>query len=111
MEKELRGTNFGAFVVFLTLDAPYPEDEQRDVKAQPVRDLAAQLNTPRIPFGLAPGKGEQVDAWKIGPDDETVVVLYNQMRVVGRWPRPGGRVDDEAIKQILAAVDKLVTGK
>jgi hypothetical protein len=101
MEKELRGTNFGAFVVFLTLDAPYPDDEMRGVKADAVRDLAAQLKAPRIPFGLAPAKSDQTDAWKVG--DDTTAVLYNQMRVVRRWDK----VDDAAIKDILATVAKM----
>lgn len=93
------------FVVFLTLDKEYPEDEQRDAKAGAVRELAAALKAPRVVYALAAGKSAQTDAWKLG-DAETTVVLYDRMQVLKRWELPAGGVTDEVVQQIAAEADK-----
>lgn len=111
-----KGNNFAAYVVYLTLEREYPQDDRyvendpakgfiREKEADGIRGLATQLNTPKVVFGLAGGKSQQVDNWKIG-DNDTVVVLYNKMHVLGRWEaKQGQTLSDDTIKAIVAAAD------
>ncbi len=111
-DKTLRGSSLGAFVVFLALEKEFPADMQRtadggfvrDEKAKAVRDLAASANAPRVPFGLAARTSDQTASWGLKDEDETVVVLYNRLKVTGRWAFPAGGVDDAKLKEILVAV-------
>jgi len=100
-----RGNSFGVYLVHLTLDKEYPDDDMRDAKAQAVKDLAAQLKAPKVAYGLAATKSAQVDAWKLG-DSDAVVVLYHRMKVIGRWPAPGAQLNDADIAAIVAAANK-----
>jgi hypothetical protein len=111
-----RANSFGAFVIFLTLDKEYPADERRspdgaflrEVEQQKVLALAAQLKTSRVPFGLAARKSEATTAWGLGDGDETVVVIYDRMRVANRWAFPQGQAPTDAqINEMLTAADKV----
>lgn len=113
-----KADNLGAYVVFLTLEAEFPQDARRDPKGQFLRDLeaeavralAAELKTPHIPFGLAAAKSPQVDAWGVGAND-LLVVLYDRMKVVKSWAFPAGQAPtDEQIKEITDAAAKLASG-
>lgn len=116
-----RANRFGAFVVFLTLDKEYPADERRspdgsflrEVEQQKVQALASQLKTARVPFGLAARKSDATTAWGLGDGDETVVVVYDRMKVVRRWAFPQGQPPTDAqVAEVLAAADKVgVSGK
>jgi hypothetical protein len=113
-----RSNNLGAFVVFLTLEQEFPQDDRlddqgqflRDKEADAVRALATELKTPHIPFGLAAAKSPQAAAWGLG-DNALVVVLYDRMKVVKSWAFPAGQAPtDEQIQEIVTAADKLATG-
>lgn len=96
------------FVIFLSLQKEYPEDEARDVEAQKVRDLATALKAPAVVYGLAASKSPQTDAWKIDANQDTVVILYNRMKTVQRWDVPAGQtLSEEQIQQILAAANQV----
>jgi hypothetical protein len=114
-----RANNFGAFVVFLTLDREFPLDDRRtaegqflrDLEAEAVRTLADTLKTPRVPFALAARESPQAAAWGIG-DHDLVVVLYDRLKVVRAWAFPAGQAPtDEQVKEILAEAEKLAAGK
>lgn len=117
-DKSLGGTSLGAFVAFLTLEKEFAADDQRtpdggfvrDEKANAVRTLADAVKAPRVPFGLAAAKSEPLTQWGVTDADETVVVVYNRMRVVKRFAYPAGAFDDAALKEVLAAA-RGVAGK
>src|SRR5438552_3088754 len=44
----------GGFVVFLTLDKEYPEEDNRDAKAEAAENLSKQLQSANVPFALSP---------------------------------------------------------
>jgi hypothetical protein len=113
-----RSNNLGSFVVFLTLEQEFPQDDRRDDQGQFLRDkeadavraLATELKTPHIPFGLAAAKSPQAAAWGVG-DNGLVVVLYNRMKVVQSWAFPAGQAPTDAqLQEIVAAADKLAGG-
>ncbi len=104
-----RGNSFGVFLVYLTLDKEYPDDDNRDAKAQAVKDLATQLKAPKVAYGVAAAKSPQADAWKLG-DTDTVVVLYHRMKIIGRWPADGGQLAEADIAAIVAAANKEAGG-
>jgi hypothetical protein len=110
-----RGNNFGAFVVFLTLEKEFPQDNRRDaagnflrdLQVDAIRKLAAQLKTPHVVFGLAAGQSPQVEAWQVGEND-LVVVLYDKMRVLKRWNFAAGQAPTDAqLKQIVDETAKV----
>ncbi len=110
--REARANSFNAAAVFLTLEAEYPADTARndkgeflrEEKAKQVKDLATQLKTPRVAFGLAAKASPVLTEWGVADADETVVVLYNRLRVVKRWNFAAGGPSDDEIKAIVAAV-------
>jgi len=110
--REARSNSFNAAVVFLTLAAEYPLDTARndkgeflrEEKAKQVKDLATQLKTPRVVFGLAAKASPKLAEWGVADADETVVVLYNRLRVVQRWNFAAGGPTDDEVKAIAAAV-------
>jgi hypothetical protein len=82
---EHKADRLGAFAIFLTLAADYPLDEARDEKAKAVKDFAAQLKVPNVPFGLASGKADAAAAYSIKDDHDVSVILFNRAKVVKRW--------------------------
>lgn len=107
-----RANNAAAFVQFLTLDKPYPEDDTRAEKAAAARGLADRLKTTGVPFGVASGAREPIDqpgqlaAWGITDADETVVVVYNRMKIVNRWAFPANKPPTDAdIREIVTAFE------
>lgn len=110
-----RGTKATAYALFLTLDKPYPEDENRAAKAAAVKALADELKAPGVPFGLAAGAKEAepgpLAAWRIGDADETVVVVYNRMAEVQRWAFPADKPPtDEDVKAIVDKFEQTAKG-
>ena len=110
--REARGNSFNAAVVFLTRDAEYPSDTRRNDKgefvreemAKQVKDLATQLKAPRVVFALAAKASPDLAGWGVADADETVVVLYNRLRVVKRWNFAAGAPSDDEVKAVAAAV-------
>jgi hypothetical protein len=113
-----RADNLGAFVVFLTLAAEFPQDNRRldngqflrDQQAEFVRTLATEAKVPHVPFGLAPAKSPEGAAWGLDGND-LVVVIYDRQTVVKTWAFPAGQAPtDEQLKAILAEADKVASG-
>jgi len=106
-----RGARLNAFVAFLLLDAEFPGDNgrndkgefTRDIKAGQVKALAEAVKANLVPFSLAAKKSDAVTAWGLTDEQETVVVLYNRMRIVKKWTFAAGAPSDDDIKAILAA--------
>jgi hypothetical protein len=106
---EHKADRLGAFAIFLTLADDYPKDEARDERAKAVKDFAAQLKVPNVPFGLAAGKSDAVTAYSIKDDHDVSVILFNRAKVVKRWAftadKPPADADADAI---LAAAKEMV---
>jgi hypothetical protein len=92
------------------LDAEYPDDENRDVHATEIRDLAKAANTPNIVYALAPVKSKAIDAWGIGANDQVTVIIYNRLRVAKRWTFDATGPTDAQIAEIIAATEEMITG-
>ncbi|MCZ2343301.1 MAG: hypothetical protein LC104_16130 [Bacteroidales bacterium] len=115
-----RAANAAAFVLFLTLDKPYPSDDRgeavkglvRDEQAQALRNAAEQLKAPGVPLALAATASPATEAWKLDPAQEITVVVYNRMRIVKRWEFNADHpLNDEAIADILKTGEQAITGK
>src|SRR5262245_25972343 len=106
---EHKADRLGAFAVFLTLTADYPLDEMRDEKAKAVKDFAARVKVPNVPFGLAAGKSDAAATYSIKDDHDVSVILFNRAKVVKRWAftadKPPVDADGDAI---LAAAKEMV---
>lgn len=91
-------------------DLEYPDEEKRDVHAKDVADLAAGLNVPYVPFGLAPAKSKANTAWGVKDENEVTVVIYYRMRRVGAPFEFAKAADltDEKVAEILKTVEKAI---
>ena len=114
-----KANNAAAFVVFLALGKSYPDEDYkvRDQKEADAVSLAKQWNTAAVPFGLASGAKEPADkpgpltAWQVDAADETVVVVYNRLRVVGRWAFTADKpMTDADVDVIAKAFEKEAKG-
>ncbi|OWK35014.1 hypothetical protein [Fimbriiglobus ruber] len=141
---QYRASNLGAFVVFLSLENEYPQDDRpveenrpqkglvREVEAKEIVALAQPMLAARgkeredqrakigarapdkpvdgafeVAFGLAARKSPQVEAWGVADDDETVVILYDRMKVVKKWAfKTGTAVSDADIDAIVTDTAK-----
>jgi len=90
----------GGFMIFLTLDKEYQQEENRDPKAKAAEDLSAQLQSGNVPFGLAAKESAATKAWGLSDKDEIVVVYYNRLRVQKVWSFAADKLTDEEIKAI-----------
>ena len=90
----------------------YPDDEKRDQYATEIRDLATNLKTTNVVFGLAPAKSKANTTWGIGETDEVTVIVYHRLRVKNRWTfkAADGPTDDQ-VKEIIAAAEETITGE
>ncbi|MGL6073950.1 MAG: hypothetical protein ACRC8S_07300 [Fimbriiglobus sp.] len=112
--KEFRGNSFAGSVIYLTLDKDFPLDIRRNEKGEferenglkQVRDLSAQIKTNRLVFGMAPRNSPNYASWGIGDNDETVVILYNRLKVIKKWTT----ITDAEIPEIVKAI-KAEAGK
>ena len=96
----------GAFVIFLTLDKEYQEEDNRDPKAEAAANLSAQLQTGNVPFGLAAKSSKATAAWGLSDKEEVVVVFYNRMIVKKIWSFTAEKPPtDEDLKVINAYVE------
>jgi hypothetical protein len=88
----------------------YPDDEKRDDHAAKIRDFAAALNAPNVPFGLAAEKSKALMEWGIKESDEVTVVVYYKMRRVGKpWTfEKAADLTDEKVNEILKSIDKAI---
>jgi hypothetical protein len=103
-----KSVRFGAFAIFLTLNADYPLDESRDEKAKVVKDFSAQIKVPNVPFGLAAGKADAAVAYGIQDDHDITVILYTRAKVVKRWAFTAEKPPSDAdVDAILAAAKEL----
>jgi hypothetical protein len=80
-----RADKLGAFVAFLTLAKEYQDEDNRDKKAQDVKDVAAQAKTTGVPFGLAAGKSAATDLYGLKDSDDITVIFFDRMKVVKSW--------------------------
>jgi hypothetical protein len=102
----------GAFVMFLTLDKEYPEEDDRDKKVKAVDDLPTQLASGNVPFAMSPRKSAATAAWGLDEKDEIVVMYYNRMVVQKVWKFTAEKPPtDEDIKAIGAYVDSQLKAK
>lgn len=104
--KTYKPERLGAFVMFLTLDKEYPEEDGRDAKAKPLEDLAAQLQCGNVPFGLAAKSSPATSAWGLSETDEITIIFYDRMVVKKVWTfttdKPPTEADLKALSEYLA---------
>lgn len=94
------------------VDYGYADDEQRDVHAQDVRNLANVVKATHVPFALGPTAGRPVQAFGLTPQaGEVTVVVYYRLRVVYRKSFPATGPTDAEIDAVEQAVRELIDGK
>jgi len=117
-----KASRFGAFAIFLTLDKGFYEDPDRQKKVGDLESLNKQLTLSDLPVGLASADAEPVKKYGIVTKDDplnasvkkhTVTVLvYNKHKVEKRFVfTEDKKLDEAAIRDILAAAEKILPAK
>jgi hypothetical protein len=122
--EKYKARNFGAFLVFLTLDKDFQQDDKRDEADlaifnwgndvgkdnPPAIDPVSKKKLPGgiegVVLGLAGKASEAVKAWEIGDADDVTVVLYNKLKVVQRWKFEAGKFTEDDAKAVIAATEE-----
>lgn len=104
---EYRSDKLGAYVAFLTLADEYPNEKDRDNKAKAVKDIATQVKTTNVPFGLAAGKSAQTDLFGLKETDETTIVFFDRTKIVKVWTFTADQAPSETdMKAVVDTVKK-----
>jgi len=121
--EKYKARNFGAFVVFLTLDKEFQQDDKRDEADlaifnwgndvgkdnPPAIDPVSKKKLPGgiegVVLGLSGKASEAVKAWDIGDNDDVTVVLYHRLKVVQRWKFEAGKFNEDEVKAIIEATE------
>jgi hypothetical protein len=119
-----KASRFGAFAIFLTLDKGFYEEPlaERQRKVGELESLNKQLTLNDLPLGLASPEQESVKQFGIVTKDDPLnastkkhlvtVIVYNKLKVEKRFVfTEDKKLDDAAIREILAAAEKLVPAK
>jgi hypothetical protein len=94
-------------------DQEYPDDEKRDDYSSKIRDFAAALNAPNVPFGLAADKSKALKEWGVKDDDEVTVIAYYRMRKIHEpWRFKSSKdITDADVNAILKSVQSALADR
>src|SRR5262245_19168095 len=117
-----KASRFGAFAIFLTLDKGFYEDANRQKKVGDLESLNKQLSLSDLPLGLSAPDAEPVKKFGIITADDPLnaatkkhqvtVLVYNKHKVEKRFVfTEDKKLDEAAIRDILAAAEKMVPKK
>lgn len=117
--KEYRTKRLGAFLVFLALKNEFRKDETRDARLKEIAQFVSGVMPKRTTVGLAeatetpdnaaqPLVPAQVAAMGVAPEDDIVIVFYNNFNIIKRWKfkasAPPGEDDLKAIESEVERV-------
>ncbi|HEX4614042.1 MAG TPA: hypothetical protein VH092_38020 [Urbifossiella sp.] len=108
--KSVTLTNPDGTTKVVELDAEFPDDEKRDLHAADVFQLAKSAAAPNVPVGLAPVTSRSATAWGLKAEDAVTVVIYNRLRVEGRWVFPAAGPTDGQVAEIIKATEAMIDG-
>lgn len=107
--KKYRTSRLHAFAVFLRLKDDFLKDDDRIPQARAIEQLAVKSAIQNVPLALDQTESDRTKKWGIGPDDQTIVILYNQHKVVAKWVFTAEKpLDDAAVQTMMADVIKAV---
>ena len=90
----------GSFAVFLSEKEGLAEQLKETAKKQALKQLVLAIDAPAGPFGF-----------KVSPDADITVVLYNRYKVEANHAFRKGELNDAAIEKILADVPKILPAR
>jgi hypothetical protein len=100
------------WAVFLGLKDDYLKDESRLAQIKQIEAFSKALNLKHVPLALDLADSERTRAYSIAADTAVTVIIYNNLKIVGRWDFNDDKpLDDAALKTIQAEVTKLVGAK
>lgn len=104
-EEKVMADKFGVFMIFLSIDMEFHLDDKRDVQGDLIKKYAEVVASPMVPLGLAAKKSKQVEAWKIG-DEEITVIFYHRQKEVKRWAFAADKPEAGEVAEIVRSVKK-----
>lgn len=117
-----KAEKFGSFAIFLTLDKPYLDELGRDAKVGVIESLIKTLNLKGdMSLGIADQDSQPVKQYGIVTKDDPVnsvkkhvvtVLVFNKQKVEKRFTfTEDKKLDEAAIRDIFAAVERMVPAK
>ena len=96
-----KSANLASFVVFLT--------DSREKLEPKVAELGKNEKIENVPLTILEGVAGP-EKYKVAKDAEVTVILYSKNEAKANFAFPKGKLDEKAIKEIVAAISKM-TGK
>jgi len=121
--KEYKSKRLGTYLVFLALKNEFRKDETRDARLKEIAQFVSGVMPKRTTIGVAeatetpdgteqPLVPAQVQKMGIAPEDDIVIVFYNNFKVVKRWKFKANAPPGEAdLKAIEAEVERVLGAK
>ena len=121
--KDYKVKRLGTYMVFLALKNEFRKDETRDARVKEIAQFAAGVMPKRTTIGLAeatetPDGAEQplvpaqVTKMGIAPEDDIVIVFYNNFSAVKRWKfKADAPPGEDALKALEAEVARVLGPK
>jgi hypothetical protein len=121
LAEEYKSSRLGTFLVFLSLKDEFRKDETRDARIKEITQWVSGVMPKRTTIGLAeatevpdnqPLVPAQVTKMGIGPEDDIVIVFYDQYRVIKRWKFKASAPPGEAdLADLAKTVTKRLSAK
>jgi hypothetical protein len=110
--ERFRNQRLQGFVVFLRLNDEFLDDNDRIPHIRAVEAFAGKAEIRTIPLALDQARSARTEQWKIGADDVTTVVLYENHRVKAKFTFTADKpLDDAGLKAVQAAVRQMLKVK
>ncbi len=117
-----KADQFQTFAIFLSLDKPFLEQLDRDSKVGAIESLVTTLGLKgEMSLGLGDKEAQPVKQYGIVTNDDAInnikkhavtVLVYNKHKVEKRFTfTEDKKLDEAAIKEIFAAVEKMIPPK
>lgn len=103
-----RSSRLRAFAVFLRLKDEFLKDEDRIPQARAIEQFATKSALTDMPLALDQAESARTKKWAIGPDDQTVVIIYYNHKVRAKFVFSADKpLTDADLAAIQAEVLKL----
>jgi hypothetical protein len=98
-----------AFAVFLRLKDDFLKDDDRIPQARSIEQFAAKSAIKQTPLALDQAESDRTKKWNIGPDDQVVVIVYENHKVRAKFAFTAEKpLDDAGVQAVMAEVQKIV---
>jgi len=104
-----RNSRLHAFAVFLRLKEEFLKDDTRIPQIKELESFATRLDLKGVPVALSQAESDRTRAYKFGAEDQTVVIVYENLKVRAKFMFTADKpLDDAGVQAVQAEVQKFI---